>query len=393
MYLGASPLNFGQISHYDAARGECYRDFADPIGVWSRALTEGLFGVRPDLLAKNPVVRLVPGFPAAWDEASVTLPDISYSFRREGRRISYKINNRYARNAAIELTVPVSGVESVKVNGRPAEWTTTENSIGTPRIVIAAGTAPELDIEITEAGKFNPAPTGREHSEGPVKFREMTDGKLKYWNAEVSELAPAVRVPENGFGDIRPELCETADLSGAYNASVTDIFRNEYLSPRPDVTTLQIPKQGVGEWCHPQLTADIDDSGLRARLAAEEGVLKTESGISFALPAEGRNILFTSLWDNYPDSATVGLSGRASHLLPAHGRLNQPHAVGYRKRPHPRPLHRRERGGDAACQPPQLGSDRTRLLPRRPCLRAGSRRTAPLSHPLHYGPHDSHARR
>lgn len=40
MYLGASPLNFGQISHYDAARGECYRDFADPIGVWSRALTE-----------------------------------------------------------------------------------------------------------------------------------------------------------------------------------------------------------------------------------------------------------------------------------------------------------------------------------------------------------------
>lgn len=314
MYLGASPLNFGQISYYDAARGECYRDFADPIGVWSRALTEGLFGVRPDLLAKNPVVRFVPGFPAAWSEASVTLPDISYSFRREGRRISYKINNRYGRNASIELTVPVSGVESVKVNGRPAEWTTAENSIGTPRIVIAAGTAPELDIEITEAGIFSPAPTGRERSEGPVTFREMTDGNLKYWSAEVRKLAPAVSVPENGFGDIRPELCETADLSGAYNASVTDIFRNEYLSPRPDVTTLQIPKQGVGEWCHPQLTADIDDSGLRARLAAEEGVLKTESGISFALPAEGRNILFTSLWDNYPDSATIGLSGRASHL-------------------------------------------------------------------------------
>ncbi|MCB5696755.1 hypothetical protein LIQ92_17840, partial [Fusicatenibacter saccharivorans] len=27
MYLGDSPGNFGQISFYDAARGECYRDF------------------------------------------------------------------------------------------------------------------------------------------------------------------------------------------------------------------------------------------------------------------------------------------------------------------------------------------------------------------------------
>ena len=29
MYIGDSPANFGQISFYDAARGECYRDFGD----------------------------------------------------------------------------------------------------------------------------------------------------------------------------------------------------------------------------------------------------------------------------------------------------------------------------------------------------------------------------
>ncbi len=80
------------------------------------------------------------------------------------------------------------------------------------------------------------------------------------------------------------------------------------------MTPLQIPKQGIGEWCHPKLTADIDDSGLRRRLADEGGVLMTEPGIPFLLPAEGRNILFTSLWDNYPNSATVSLSGRASQL-------------------------------------------------------------------------------
>lgn len=316
MYLGASPLNFGQISHYDAARGECYRDFADPVGVWSRALTEGLFGVRPDLLAKHPIVRLVPGFPAEWDEASLRLPDISYSFKRDGKKNVYTVSNRYGKGSALELTVPAKGVESVKVNGKNAEWTIADNSIGTPRVTVDAGTGPDVVIEITEAAGFNPSATGRTRQEGPVTFHEMTGGNLTWWEAEVSADAPAIAGPiaPDGFDDIRAELCETMDLTPAYNASVTDIFRNEYLSPRPAVTTLQLPKQGIGEWCHPKLTADIDDSGLRSRLAAEGGILKTEIGIPFALPAEGSNILFTSLWDNYPDSATVNLSGRGSHL-------------------------------------------------------------------------------
>lgn len=314
MYLGAAPLNFGQISYYDKARGECYRDFADPVGVWSRALTEGLFGIRPDLLAKEPVVNLVPGFPAEWDEASVSLPDLAYSFKREGKRSVYTISNRYGHDSDLRLTVPAKGVKSVKVNGKSASWSSAENSISTPRITVNAGSAPELEVEIIESDSFVPRPSGRERSEGPVNFCEMTDGTLSWWMPEVSPIAPTHAAPANGFDDIRPDRCETADLSGNYNASVTDIFRNEYLSPRPAVTTLQLPKQGIGEWCHPKLTADIDDSGLRTRLAADGGILHTESGVPFALPSEGSNIVFTSLWDNYPDSATVKLSGRASHL-------------------------------------------------------------------------------
>jgi hypothetical protein len=47
MYYGQSPANFGQISYYDAARGECYRDFGDCIGISSRTLLQGLFGIIP----------------------------------------------------------------------------------------------------------------------------------------------------------------------------------------------------------------------------------------------------------------------------------------------------------------------------------------------------------
>jgi hypothetical protein len=100
-------------------------------------------------------------------------------------------------------------------------------------------------------------------------------------------------------------------MDKAFNSKVTDIFRNQYLSPRSPYTTLQLPVQGIGEWCHPLMTADIDDSGLRA--AVKGGAIETSLGIKFRTPAEGPNIAYTSLWDNYPDSIEVKLSGKASH--------------------------------------------------------------------------------
>ena len=72
MYLGDSPGNFGQISFYDAARGECYRDFGDPIGVASRVLIQGLFGILPDALNKQIILR--PGFPATGTRLPSALP-------------------------------------------------------------------------------------------------------------------------------------------------------------------------------------------------------------------------------------------------------------------------------------------------------------------------------
>jgi hypothetical protein len=104
---------------------------------------------------------------------------------------------------------------------------------------------------------------------------------------------------------------EALPLEELMNASVTQIFQNEYLTPRSPYTTLQIPRQGIGEWCHPQLTASIDDAGLRTAA----GLLQTPPGIPFrALAAPGvRNVIFTSLWDVYPTRIEVPLSGSASH--------------------------------------------------------------------------------
>ena len=317
MLTGASPLNFGQISRFDAARGECYRDFADPIGVWSRALTEGLYGIRPDLLCDNPHVSIVPGFPDDWNEASVSLPELSYSFSREGDKTTYTIENRYKANTDVQLTVSGKGVRNVHVNGKKATWLNVDNSVGTPRITINVPYSKGKSTVTIEYGRtVNEKKTGKVRKEGPVTFTEVTDGIMNWYVATIDPKT----TKEYVFGDFSKVIgsqCTPVDLTGIYNANADDIFKNKYLSPRPATTTLQIPTQGIGEWCHPTLTAEIDDSGLRRIVASGNGVFTTDTGVPFQMNAEGKNIAYTSLWDNYPDSVCVPLSGKAKNIYVA----------------------------------------------------------------------------
>ena len=55
---------------------------------------------------------------------------------------------------------------------------------------------------------------------------------------------------------------EKLDLQNYFNDKVTNIFKHQYLSPRPAVPTLQLPTQGIGNWAYPLATANINDSGL-----------------------------------------------------------------------------------------------------------------------------------
>lgn len=110
-------------------------------------------------------------------------------------------------------------------------------------------------------------------------------------------------------GEVKPGSCEPVELAKYMNASVTDIFRQEYLSPRSPYTTLALPKQGIGDWCSTKRTADVDDSFLRS-----SGGKVDVAGVPFVTPSEGDNIIYASLWDNYPDSVSVPLTGSAGKI-------------------------------------------------------------------------------
>ncbi|WP_157975828.1 DUF4450 domain-containing protein [Lewinella sp. IMCC34191] len=151
MYLGASPGSIQQLSFYDAIRGELYRDFADPIAMVARTLVEGLFGIRPDMLNGKMIVE--PGFPAEWDRASISLPDIDLAFTEDGAEASYVLTSRLSGLKEWDLRIaPRKAIKAVRLNGEPVSWSFLEEAIGQPKIRITApaGGADTLQIQYGE---------------------------------------------------------------------------------------------------------------------------------------------------------------------------------------------------------------------------------------------------
>ncbi|MDE7418832.1 MAG: DUF4450 domain-containing protein [Muribaculaceae bacterium] len=315
MFLGNSPGNIGQISYYDAARGECYRDFADPTAMMARAVVQGLFGFAPDAI--NHTVSIRPGFPSEWDHASIKHQDFSFAFKRDGKKETYLFNVGLdsVRSAELILSALTDKVKSVRVNGKKYDWKIFESSIGHPSLALDIPLSGDMKVEIE--WKEKPYADAKIYATGQERpgFREVKGGDFSWWEETKSFTHAKPDASMLGLNlKVRPsDKYETIDLSGLYNANITDLFRNRYESPRSPYTTLQIPIQGIGEWCHPDDTAHIDDSGLR-RMVGENGIMMTSIGIPFASDKIGKNIIYTSLFDNYPDRVSVPLSGKANGI-------------------------------------------------------------------------------
>jgi hypothetical protein len=420
MYHGISPGNFQQLSHYDAFRGELYRDFADPIGVASRTLTEGLFGVFPKLLDNQIIIR--PGFPSSWDFAEIELPEWSYKFNRDANHIKFDIQTNYPNPVTLKFELPVqtTKVLTVKVNGNPVHWTIKEASINQP-ILVFDTPSERFTVEVETSGAdiftyqndedhvytdnwilalptqvsildvYDPQEFILSHDGNTFTFHpkerkgtffvKLKQDNVSWWLAVNKTLVapvdyqfirgsdgqPIVRlenisatprqvvlsrnaltftrdIPALGKVDIeiptsyltkgtnklflsvdgrtqeiyytnwdlkRGYLYDPLRLGSNYNEKVNKIFQQEYLSPRPEVPSLQLPTQGIGNWCYPLITADIDDSGLMAR--RKNGLLDYMD-IPFLIEGDLKNVLFVSRWDNYPTSAVVPLSGTAHKI-------------------------------------------------------------------------------
>jgi hypothetical protein len=356
MYASASPGGFQQLSYYDAIRGELYRDFADGIGVTARTLTEGLFGILPDALNDRLLVK--PGFPSSWKYAKLTVPDISVDFKQEQNISSYAVIQSYAKllNLTLQVKALKDKISSVTINGKPAQWKWMQGMVGDPMISIAAGKQKNATIKIVWAGNefesIKVKPTYQPGDKGnillakatcisiddPQKafenhlltsrhisfqagktekantvFLELQQGEATWFEPVSFKTEAWVKIINLPLEIADDAEFSTIDLQPFFNDKVTQIFKNKYLSPRPQSPTLQIPWQGIGNWCYPLTDANINDSGTRVK-AGTANLLYLDK-IPFATPSAmgAKNIIYTSQWDNYPKEVTVPLTGKARH--------------------------------------------------------------------------------
>ncbi|WP_216859195.1 DUF4450 domain-containing protein [Hymenobacter citatus] len=373
MYLGSSPGNFQQVSFYDAHRGELYRDFADPIGMAARSLVEGLFGIRPDAL--NGTLTIRPGLPAAWDSAALTVPDVAFAFRRAGQQETYTITPHFTKPLQLRLQLPARAVEvaALTVNGRPTPWRNLPDAVGQPVIEVDsplqdnyvvkirwAGDAPEAvprakmyrpgselafepqhatigkvfdsqgalrQLFVAPAVADNASPGGAgllahvPDAEGSrTAFVQLQQGSLTWWaplafDVKADGMASASATSVRKLAKKVTATYDPIDLTPYFNDQVTNIFQpNKYQADRPVGPTLQLPTQGIGNWCYPLTQAVIDDAGLR-RLAGAQNQIMLPGNVPLRTPGGvgEKNVLFVSQWRAYPDSATVPLQGKARH--------------------------------------------------------------------------------
>jgi hypothetical protein len=155
-------------------------------------------------------------------------------------------------------------------------------------------------------------------------FAEAED-HFRALRAQIAVETPAVAKPRiaataqaDGWNYEMTGTTASVELAGYFNDRVTQIFKNEYRSPRSPFVSLATPKQGIGAWAgHVNATADIGDTGLRLAARAGHDRITLPNGVPLATPGESqvKNVMFVSQWDNYPREVTVPLSGKARGIV------------------------------------------------------------------------------
>jgi hypothetical protein len=344
MYMGLCPGDFHMTSALDVHRQEAQRDFGDPIGISSRALVEGLFGVQPDLITGE--IRIRPGFPSDWDRASLKHKDFDFTWQRKGLHETYEFTSRFAKSAALALRLPArtTNLPKVKCDGKKVEYSFDATAVGAPILTIRLPAAPSNRVSVEWHGDAPAAlPAQRTCSVGDalelpagVTLTQIDDPQKCLANGHVAvagfhtvfatmHVADCIWSMPISFEakPVSPEFvavplqlpakayAEPVDLSLVLKDRITEIFTRVYAEPRSPYCSLALPDSLLGGWANPDGRATIDDTGLRSA----SGLLKTPFGIDFATP-EGTdpNCLFLSHWDQDLSVLKFLLSGRAHGL-------------------------------------------------------------------------------
>ncbi len=359
---GSTGLGLLADGRYDANSAI---DFTDPVSLYLRNVVEGLFGIRMDAPGKRIVIQ--PSFPLSWDRASIQSPAASYEYARDGQAETLRVTTPRPLETTIRLRARHATIERISVNGKPVTHTI-EPGIGHAWLLIEVpGSREPMRVNVEYGSEALPvveAPStaapgavwvvtaargriteirdsAKALSDASISadgrqltarlpgqdgfhtfFAKVEHGDVRLWWPLEVELRTAVEstpVPDDGLTAV------PVKLNGYYNQRLADLHKNSYgprieefpwvLSSGFGITegTRTVKANGRSWWEGHGKNPSPDTSLLEAA----GGRLVSKQGIPFEVPASGKNAVFTSLYDNFPDQVEipVRMRGRKIHFL------------------------------------------------------------------------------
>ena len=291
--------------------GDLSYPVTEPATQTVRAIVEGLFGYRPDY--PNGRVVFQPSIPASWEKASIKTGDFDLRYTREGMTVEL------TRPARLTLRMRLYADELLGVEGAE-DW----------RLILAiGGMMLEADMGYTRHAELKLTLRGFRDFDPPEELTALPADMTDIYDPQNSAATPYGhhmmfrKTPGGWYREIRLDLgknpaeaelvakqrtpipdgaeFETLDITSCMNADVREIFRQKYLSPRAERGChAEIGYNGYSLWTFPFWNIyphemEIDDFGIR----------ESAAGVPVLVAAGERNVVFTSLWDNYPDRVEI----------------------------------------------------------------------------------------
>ncbi len=344
MFMGLCPGDFHMTSALDAHRQESQRDFGDPIGITSRALIEGLFGIQPNLIANT--IRIRPGFPTAWYRASLHHKDFDLAWKREALRETHTNSpaaspNPFHSPSSSSREPPPSPPFFAMERAPPAPSTPTPSAHRNWKLLFPPRTparspssgmvwphpkpqpsAPTASAKPSSSPQASPSPTSTTRStRSPTAASPSPGFHTVFANIHNGECRWALPISFNAkpaapaFAPI-PALAAAAhaeplDLTPILKNQLNEIFTRTYDEPRSPYCSLAFPNNDLGGWANADNRATISDAGLRSA----NGLLHTPIGVDFRTPSgNAPNCLFLSYWKQDAPSTRLALTGHASGI-------------------------------------------------------------------------------
>lgn len=351
-YNGLVPGNLGDI------RGGT--DFGDCLHPFVRTVAAGLFGYRPDY--PNKKVTIAPQFPTNWTHTEITVPDIQVKFKRQNNE--YQFSFQIARPADVDLRIPVQckAIESVLVNNHSVDWTL-EETVGRSLLCLQIPNTKkaEITIKIESLLPFYDIIHIAGNVDEDIQFdipdatitqiidpqavlaafdRKTGKGTLSHYTGNhtlifsvVIGKAPQWRVFRVKINDPQGEarklarhvndipsnaIWNTIDIHSAFNADVTQIYKQQYLSPRPQTVSTQLGTDGYSPWTFPywnSVPPEIKLNNVKSLMDVHKQKLITPQGVPFLWDNNKDNIAFTSLWDNYPSKINFPINQKGHAIF------------------------------------------------------------------------------